>query len=93
MSKDQERLLAEVHGRVQGVGFRHFVWTQARKFGLTGWVRNQPKGTVSLVAEGPREALEALLRAIHRGPPAARVVNVQEAWETAAGTFETFEIR
>ncbi len=89
----QARLEARVIGRVQGVGFRQFVYYQARRLGLTGWVRNEPDGSVYLVAEGPRALLEQLLDAVRRGPPAARVDNVQEQWLPAQGEFEAFEIR
>ncbi len=88
-----ERLTARVYGRVQGVGYRHFVWTRARRLGLTGWVRNEPDGSVAVVAEGPRPALESLLDALREGPPAARVERVETAWSPAAGTFDGFEVR
>lgn len=89
----QARLEVQVSGRVQGVGFRQFVRWHARQLGLTGWVRNEPDGSVYLVAEGPRERLEQLLRAVQQGPPAARVDNVQAHWLPAQGAFEAFEIR
>lgn len=63
----QARLEARVTGRVQGVGFRQFVRYHARRLGLTGWVRNEPDGSVYLVAEGPRELLEQLLDAVRQG--------------------------
>ncbi len=88
-----ERLTARVHGRVQGVGYRHFVWTRARRLGLTGRVRNERDGSVAVVAEGPRPALERLLEALREGPPAARVERVDATWGPAAGAFDDFEIR
>jgi acylphosphatase len=62
-----------VHGRVQGVGFRWFVRTEARRLGLAGWVRNLPDGTVELKASGIAQFLAALEQAIQRGPEGAAV--------------------
>ncbi len=88
-----ERLSAHVTGRVQGVGFRHFVRTRARNLGLDGWVRNESDGAVRLVAEGPRAALEDLLQALHHGPSAAHVTNVTSDWRPATGEFDGFSVR
>ncbi|MFB4163701.1 acylphosphatase [Alteribacillus sp. JSM 102045] len=41
-----------VHGTVQGVGFRNFVQTEAKKLGIKGWVRNKADGSVEVAAEG-----------------------------------------
>ncbi|MGH9259436.1 MAG: acylphosphatase [Acidimicrobiales bacterium] len=62
-----------VRGRVQGVGFRWFVWREAERLGLAGWAHNRPDGAVEVVAQGPEAALENLDRALARGPEAARV--------------------
>lgn len=89
----QARLEARVTGRVQGVGFRQFVRYHARRLGLTGWVRNEPDGSVYLVAEGPQELLQQLLQGVRQGPPAARINDVQVHWLPARGEFEVFEVR
>jgi acylphosphatase len=47
-------------GRVQGVGFRATARDIALSLSLSGWVRNEADGTVSLEAQGPPEALESL---------------------------------
>jgi len=61
-----------IAGRVQGVGFRPFVYRQAQTFGLRGWARNSG-GEVEVHAEGETEALEAFGAALlGRAPPAAR---------------------
>ncbi len=39
-------------GRVQGVGFRMTAWNLARRYAVSGWVRNEPYGTVRLEAQG-----------------------------------------
>lgn len=48
-------------GRVQGVGFRATARAIASGLGLSGWVRNEPDGTVQLEAQGPPDAVEAFL--------------------------------
>jgi acylphosphatase len=92
-SAAQHRLSARITGRVQGVGFRHFTTTRARKLGVTGWVRNEPDGSVRLEAEGGRESLEQLEEAVHDGPPSARVQSVDAEYSDADGDFEHFTVR
>jgi acylphosphatase len=87
------RLTAIVEGRVQGVGFRAFVMDRATTLRLSGWVRNRWDGTVELVAEGERAALEKLLSAARRGPPSAFVSNVKSEWGEATGEFTRFSAR
>ena len=65
-----------VQGRVQGVGFRWFVRTEARRLGLAGWVRNRPDGTVELRASGIAQFLASLEQAIQRGPEGATVSQI-----------------
>ncbi len=62
-----------VRGHVHGVGFRVFTDAAARREGLTGFVRNLADGRVEVLAEGERAALDRFERALHRGPPLARV--------------------
>jgi len=93
VSDDRARLEAVVRGRVQGVGFRWFVIDRAGYLGLTGWVANEPDGSVRCVAEGPREDLLTFLEALHEGPPMAMVDRVIEEWFPASGAFGSFGIR
>jgi len=88
-------LHATISGRVHGVGFRVFILDLARRLKLTGWVRNTPEGNVELYAVGYRPNLEHLLQAIHTGPPAARVSNVQFYWTNVAEADKParFEVR
>lgn len=87
-----ECMHAEVRGRVQGVGYRYFVFQQARSLGLSGWVRNLHDGRVEVWAEGPRRALEELAAALRSGPPTADVQACQLEWQPASGEFAAFEI-
>ena len=92
-TKTKKRLSARITGRVQGVGFRNFTQRRARRLGLTGWVRNEPDGSVRLEAEGPREALDDLMEAVHQGPRMAVVDDVEVAWDDATDEFEIFQVR
>jgi acylphosphatase len=87
-----ERLHAVVRGDVQGVGFRYFVQRRAQQLGLNGWVRNNDDGSVELVAEGQREELEQLKRALQEGPRMARVDRVDTRWSAATGNLRGFEL-
>jgi acylphosphatase len=87
------RLSARVTGRVQGVGYRQFIQSRARSLGLAGWAKNEWDGSVSVVAEGPREGLDELVGWLERGPPLARVDLVDADWEPATGAFSGFGIR
>ena len=87
------QLHAVVHGRVQGVNFRHYTRIEAEKRSLTGWVSNRSDGTVETVAVGPREALESFAKWLHRGSPTARVQKVDMEWSEAESKFNTFEIQ
>jgi acylphosphatase len=51
-------------GRVQGVGFRVTCRALAAGFAVTGWVRNQPDGSVLLEAQGAASEVESLLTAV-----------------------------
>ncbi len=87
------RLSARVMGRVQGVGYRWWVNSQARSLGLVGWVANDPdEGTVEVVAEGPRASLQQLERLLRVGPPGARVEQVEASLGPASGSYARFEI-
>ena len=76
-----------VTGRVQGVSFRAWTREQAQARGVSGWVRNRPDGSVEAVISGSGEAVEALIAALHEGPPAANVegVHIMET-EPPSGT-------
>lgn len=68
-----------IRGTVQGVGYRAWVAGEAHRRGLEGWVRNRRDGTVEAVFAGAEEAVEAMVAACRRGPPAARVDTVADS--------------
>ena len=93
MSERPVRLHAYVFGLVQGVNFRYYTQREAVNRGLTGWVRNRFDGSVEVVVEGKKPALQKFLVFLHRGPPSARVDRVQSDWSEATGEFDRFRVR
>jgi acylphosphatase len=82
-----------VSGRVQGVGFRFFVQEAALVEGLSGWVQNLEDGRVEAHVEGDREAVERFEWKIRRGPPAARVADVDVEDGAPSGRSDGFRVR
>ena len=89
----RRRLVAVVHGFVQGVGYRWFVEREAERLGLAGWVANRSDGSVQVVVEGPDEGLDGLVAVLREGPPAALVSHVEVRAEPARGNLSGFTIR
>jgi len=79
-------------GRVQGVGFRPFVYRLAQRCGLHGWVRNGA-GEVEILAQGDGQSLQRFCQAlITEAPPLAQPILL--ANHAAAGeTLLDFKIR
>ncbi len=86
------RIRAIVSGRVQGVSYRAAAVTEARRLGITGWVRNRDDGAVELEAEGPATAVGALLVWCEQGPPAANVINIAVEELAPTGAERRFAI-
>jgi acylphosphatase len=80
-----------IRGRVQGVGFRWWTRSQARRLHLVGTVRNCADGSVEVQASGPPERIAEFHRLLTQGPPGAQVEAV-EAFAPTANLGETFEI-
>jgi acylphosphatase len=85
------RVIARITGTVQGVKYRVTAQREARRRGLTGWVRNEPDGAVLIDVEGDPGALDAFLRWCAEGPPGARVAAVETTVADPVG-YEEFAI-
>jgi acylphosphatase len=83
--------LYTVKGHVQGVWFRDSTRKEARRLGITGYVRNLTGGDVEVLATGNEAALDEFRVWLQRGPPMAKVCQIIE--EPAPGQYiATFEI-
>jgi acylphosphatase len=71
MSK--KAIILQVFGRVQGVGFRYYTQKKADEFGIHGFAKNRPDGSVYIEAEGEEGLLEAFVFWCEEGPAWARV--------------------
>ncbi len=90
---ERKRVAARVTGRVQGVGFRHFTRQTAQQIGASGWVRNEPDGSVKLEVEGTTDQVNQLMKAVASGPRSARVDKVETTEQDPQGADERFRVR
>ena len=90
--EDRSAIHARVYGLVQGVGFRYYTQNVARKYGLKGWVRNNPDGSVEVVAEGTAGAVQHMEEFLHTGPPHAQVSQVEVRRPAYQGLFKSFSV-
>ncbi len=91
MQHARVRVIARVTGTVQGVNYRATASREARRRGLTGWLRNEPDGAVLIDVEGSPAAVETFLAWCAEGPPRARVDSVETTLADPAG-YEEFTI-
>jgi hydrogenase maturation protein HypF len=83
-----------VHGIVQGVGFRPFVYRTAAKFGLKGYVRNLEDASVEIVVEGSKNQVQNFLKALkNEAPSVSSIRKIQVKYEKFSGEFRRFEIK
>lgn len=82
-----------VHGRVQGVGFRHFVYNCARSCSLKGYVKNQTDGTVFIIASGEKAGLETFCGFLRAGNRLSVVRQLDVSELTHGVEYNDFEIR
>ncbi len=82
-----------IEGRVQGVGFRYFIQTNAGEMGINGWVKNLSDGRVEAVFEGPKEKVMNMVERCKRGPGASRVENINLKWDEIDKTLQSFNVK
>lgn len=88
-----KRLSAQIHGRVQGVGFRYFTREVALELGVSGWVRNTWDGDVEVMAEGEEGRLARFVGMLRDGPPRAEVESIDVTWSEPENISGRFYVR
>lgn len=88
-----KRVEIKVTGRVQGVFFRQGVKAKADELGFVGFVRNEPDGSVFIVAEGGEESLQKLIEWAKVGIGVAQVDKVSILWVKPGYKFNDFKIQ
>ena len=88
--------MLEVHcvvkGKVQGVGYRDFVDSYAKEYGLVGWVRNNHDGSVELLLQGQPDVLKATIEVLNEGSVLAKVQSLAVDWRTPKQLFDSFKV-
>lgn len=81
-----------VTGKVQAVGFRDYAQNAAAELDLKGYIKNNPDGSVFVLAQGEPESLRLYVEHLHEGSILARVDGVAVEWRTSSTTFDDFSI-
>jgi acylphosphatase len=89
---DNIRAHAIITGRVQGVWYRMETKQAADLNGVFGWVRNKRDGSVEAVFEGPEDAVKSIVAWCWKGPPSAKVENIDVEMEPYTGEFNRFDV-
>jgi len=81
-----------VRGGVQGVGYRFFAQRAAAKHQVVGYVRNEPDGSVEVLAEGPANNVESFKHELVAGPQWSSVEQVEEINVEPTGLYPSFRV-
>ncbi|CAM2151296.1 Acylphosphatase [Pararobbsia alpina] len=82
-----------VHGRVQGVGYRFSTVRRAHELGVSGWVQNMEDGTVEALIQGTPDQVDRMLEFMRKGPPGARVTELDSERSYSERKYDRFEQR
>ncbi|AKQ57883.1 MULTISPECIES: acylphosphatase [Bordetella] len=85
-----ETVFVVVHGKVQGVGYRHATVRRAHLVGATGWVQNMEDGTVQAMVQGTPDQVDQMLEWMRRGPPAAVVTELESRRDDTERRYKHF---
>ena len=80
-----------IHGKVQGVFYRKTAAEQAQNLGLTGWVKNNPGGTVEMLIQGEEKSVLKMVEWCWEGPKNAVVTKVEHS-ETSPENYSDFKV-
>jgi len=82
-----------ISGRVQGVWYRAFTKQKAEQLGIKGWVRNASDGKVEAIFEGEENKIDQMIDWCYKGPPLAKIKDIEIKKQQATNAFEDFSIK
>lgn len=82
-----------ISGRVQGVGFRHFIKKNAEALGVKGWVKNLPDGRVEAIFQGSEEQIDEIIQRCKKGPVAGFVQDIKVRDANDETAYKSFEVK
>jgi acylphosphatase len=88
-----QRITVRYEGRVQGVGFRYTAVSLAQELDVTGRVKNEFDGSVSLVAEGSENQMMELLQSIRQSNLGRYITHELVRRSAATGEFTGFSVQ
>jgi len=66
-----------ISGKVQGVGFRHWLYKAAVQKKINGWVKNNISGEVEALLIGNEMEIDNLIKICKKGPPSSKVTKIE----------------
>ena len=66
-----------ISGKVQGVGFRNWLYMKATEKKIVGWVKNTTKGEVEALLIGDSDVINEIIKKCEIGPPSSRVTEIK----------------
>ncbi|MBO3755310.1 MAG: acylphosphatase [Candidatus Brockarchaeota archaeon] len=91
--KAEKAFTVRVEGRVQRVGYRRFILDAAQEAGVSGYVKNEDDGSVTVFAQGDEERLKTFLERIRAPPPPVVVKSFVEKPSGIRPGLKYFRIR
>lgn len=83
-----------IDGRVQGVGFRYFAHSNALKYNIFGYVKNNPNGTVEIICCGEEDDLNNFINKMKKGPSFSFISSFKiKELNSEDYNFDDFEIK
>ncbi|WP_338471771.1 acylphosphatase [Niallia sp. XMNu-256] len=82
-----------VSGKVQGVGYRYFSQMKAVQYGVTGWAKNLPDGSVEILAIGTNDQLEPFIEDLRIGNPFSKIEEMNITEGEKSEDFHSFTIK
>jgi acylphosphatase len=89
---DMVEMKCIIYGHVQGVQYRVYAQDSAVALDLVGYVKNNPDGSVEVLAQGLPDVLKAFVEYLYEGSLLAKVESVSVEWQTARKTFTEFSV-